>query len=214
MAPIMALALAAVLPAILAQSDSSETVLGVYIFHRHGDRTPKILAPANLTDLGYLEVYQSGQYYRNRYVASDASNRISGMNSDLVLQSQIQASAPDDDVLQNSATGFLQALYPPVGSSLDSETLANGSSVTAPMDGYQLIPVELVESGSGSEDSSWLQSSTGCYKAELSSNEYFDTPEYNDLLQSTQDFYTNLLPVIKPMFNSTTASYMNAYTSK
>jgi hypothetical protein len=42
-----------------------ETVLGIYIFSRHGDRTAKATPPANLTDLGYEEVFTSGTYFRN-----------------------------------------------------------------------------------------------------------------------------------------------------
>lgn len=208
------LALLAALPVALTQTLTNETVLGVYMFHRHGDRTPKILPPSNLTDLGYREVFQSGEYYRSRYIDNNAPYRISGINTDLVMQSQIQASAPLDDVLQNSATGFLQALYPPVGGPLDTEELANGTTVTAPMDGYQLIPVALVESGSGSEDSSWLQSTSACYNAEISSNDYFTSSAYNKLYQSTQGFYKRLLPILKPVFNSSTANYENAYTSE
>ena len=194
----------------------SETVLGVYMFHRHGDRTPKSLTPVNLTDLGYRQVYTSGQYYRSRYIDSSSALRISGINTDEVYEDQLQASAPLDAVLQNSAQGFLQALYPPVGSdaATASETLADGSTVTAPMDGYQLIPINLVESGSGSEDSSWLQSTRDCYRAELSSNAYFESNQYNQLLESTQDFYQNLVPVLEPVFNESTATFKDAYLSK
>jgi hypothetical protein len=81
---------------LLSSSVSAETVLGVYMFHRHGDRTPKALAPANLTDLGYSQVYTSGDYYRSRYVDSEADHRILGINSDIVKQSQISASSPSD----------------------------------------------------------------------------------------------------------------------
>ena len=42
-----------------------EAVLGIYIFSRHGDRTAKATPPANLTDLGYEEVFTSGTYFRN-----------------------------------------------------------------------------------------------------------------------------------------------------
>ena len=88
-----------------ASAQAQETVLGVYIFSRHGDRTPKSLPPANLTDLGYQEIYTSGQYFRSRYIASNASHKIAGMNADIVKQSQISVSAPVDTVLQNSAQG-------------------------------------------------------------------------------------------------------------
>ncbi len=215
MSPFIVVTLLALLALASAATLTNETVLGVYMFHRHGDRTPKIFAPTNLTDLGYREVYMSGQYYRSRYIDDDATYRVSGINTDVLLESQIQASAPVDTVLQNSAMGFLQALYPPVGSTLDSETLANGSSVTAPMNGYQLIPVEIVESGSGSENSDFLQSTSECYKAELSANSFFTSAQYNNMLKSTTSFYKDLLPVLKPAgFNDTTATFENAYTSE
>lgn len=201
------------LPLAYAQS-SNEQVLGVYMFHRHGDRTAKSTPPANLTDLGYQEVYTSGQYYRSRYVASDASLRINGLNSDIVKQSQIAVSAPDDTVLQNSAMGFLQGLYPPVGEQLGSETLRNGTDVDTPLNGYQLIPVGEVSTGSGSEDNSWLQSAQGCSAATVSSNNYFLSKQYQDLLASTQDFYDSISPVINRTFNSSQISFKNAYTSK
>ncbi|KAH9827339.1 histidine acid phosphatase like protein [Teratosphaeria destructans] len=204
-----------VLPAALAQTVSNETILGVYMFHRHGDRTAKMTPPANLTTLGYQEVYTSGQYYRNRYIDSDATYRINGVNADLVKQSQIAVSAPADTVLQNSATGFLQGLYPPSGSGHDTETLRNGTVITAPMSGYQLIPISLVTSGSGGsgeEDNGWLQGATGCAAATVSSNNYFLSDQYKTLLNSTQDFYETYTPVINNTFASSAISYKNAYT--
>ena len=192
-------------------SYAAETVLGVYMFHRHGDRTAKQNPPTNLTDLGYSEVYHSGGYYRSRYVASDASLKIPGLSSDIVLQSQIAVSAPSDTVLQNSAQGFLQALYPPVGSPLSIEPLANGTNATSPLNGYQLIPISLVSSGSGGESTSWLQSASGCFNSIVSSNNYFTSTEYQNLLKSTAGFYDNLTPVINGSFNSSSINYKNAY---
>lgn len=92
---------------LLPAFGAAETVLGVYMFHRHGDRTSKSTPPANLTALGYQEVYTSGSFYRSRYIASDADFKINGMNTDIVKQSQISVSAPDDTVLQNSAQGMV-----------------------------------------------------------------------------------------------------------
>ncbi|KAI7187476.1 phosphoglycerate mutase-like protein [Hortaea werneckii] len=206
-------AAAAALPAAWAQTNGGdETILGVYMFHRHGDRTAKATAPANLTTLGYREVYTSGSFYRNRYVASSAPFQISGINSDLVKQSQISVLSPADDVLENSALGFLQGLYPPVGDSMGTTELGNGSSVTAPLDGYQLIPIGLVDTGSGSEDSSWLQSAQGCAKATSSSNNYFLSQQYQDLLASTQDFYEQFEPVVNGSFDESELNFKNAYT--
>ncbi|QIW99004.1 hypothetical protein AMS68_004522 [Peltaster fructicola] len=194
----------------LALAQSNETVLGVYMFHRHGDRTAKSTPPANLTVLGFEEVYTSGDYFRNRYVSSNATSKIKGLNSDLVRNSQLAVSAPADTVLQNSATGFLQALYPPVGD-LSTSTLANGTVVRSPGNGYQLIPVSLVTSGTGSEDNGWLQSSSGCAQATVSSNDYFTSAEYMNLLNSTQSFYNSIIPVVNGTFTNSQVSFKNAY---
>jgi hypothetical protein len=191
---------------MLAGAEAAETVLGAYIFHRHGDRTPKALAPTNLTTLGYEQVYTSGQYYRSRYLSGDS--KIRGINEDEVKLSQLQVQAPVDNVLQNSAMGFLQGLYPPVQT---VSTLANGQSVQAPMDGYQLIPVNTIETGSGSEDSGWLQDASSCQNAKTSSNSYFDSADYKNLASSTGDFYASLIPSINGVMADDQVTFKNAY---
>ncbi|TVY92256.1 Lysosomal acid phosphatase [Lachnellula willkommii] len=203
------------LSSLLSLIQAQETVLGVYIFHRHGDRTSKSFPPASLTDLGYYQVHASGDYYRNRYVKSDASSAIYGISSDLVKNSQLNIQSPADTVLQNSASGFLQGLYPPVGTSLGTQSLANGTNVTSPLSGFQLIPVNAVASASSSansENSAWLQGSSGCEAAILSSNNYFYSPEYMQKLNSTADFYKSVLPVINGTFTTATDTFKNAYT--
>ncbi|KAF2114981.1 histidine phosphatase superfamily [Lophiotrema nucula] len=197
--------------ALLTSAEAAETVLGAYIFHRHGDRTPKALAPANLTTLGYDQVYTSGSYYRSRYLDSASSSKIKGLNEDVVKLQQLSVTAPVDNVLQNSAMGFLQAFYPPVGGQLSSQSLANGSDVQAPMNGYQLIPVNTVSAGTGSEDNGWLQDSTGCYNAKTSSNNFFTSAEYMNLLNSTSDFYSSIVPVVNGTFAAKDVTFKNAY---
>ncbi|OAL02742.1 phosphoglycerate mutase-like protein [Phaeosphaeriaceae sp. SRC1lsM3a] len=191
---------------VLAGAEAAETVLGAFIFHRHGDRTPKALAPTNLTALGYEQVYSSGQYYRSRYLSGDS--KIRGINEETVKLSQLAVTAPVDNVLQNSAMGFLQALYPPVQT---VQTLANGQSVQAPMDGYQLIPVNTVETGAGSEDAGWLQDASSCANAKKSSNSFFESKEYNDISSSTKDFYSSVVPAINNVISADQVSFKNGY---
>lgn len=196
--------------ALLPVAAHAQTILGVYMFHRHGDRTAKSTPPTTLTDLGYQEVVTSGNYYRNRYITSDAPLRISGIETDTVKLSQLSVSAPADNVLMSSAMGFTQALYPPVSGT--SQTLANGTVIQAPMNGYQLIPVATVSAGAGSESSGWLQDSSGCENAVVSSNQYFFSSQYQDLLKATMPFYQRLEPVINSTFNQSSTSFKNAYT--
>ncbi|KAL4939834.1 hypothetical protein BDV06DRAFT_198027 [Aspergillus oleicola] len=190
---------------------SAEKVIGAYIFARHGDRTAKILKNTKLTDLGYNQVYLTGSAYHDRYINSSSSQYIDGISEDVVDLDQLTASAPADAVLQNSATGFLQGVYPPVGT-MASQDLANGSTVESPLNGYQLIPLSLIDSGASSEDSTWLQSTTDCQNAIVSSNNYYSSELYNSLLESTRDFYESLAPLINTSFSSDEMSFKNAYS--
>jgi hypothetical protein len=169
-----------------------------------------------LTDLGYAEVFQSGSFYRSRYIDSNATNPIFGISSDLVANSQLSVQSPIDTVLQNSATGFLQGLYPPVGATLGSETIANGSSVESPLGGYQLIPVSALVSTSlaSPEDSVWLEGASGCQNAIISSNNYFHSQDFMSMTTQTATFYESILPVINSTFPLTMDIYKNAYASK
>lgn len=191
---------------------SAETVLGVYIFSRHGDRTPKSLPPTSLTSLGYSQIFERGAYYRDRYIGSDAPQKIQGLNPDEVKLSQLAVSAPQDNVLMNSAQGFLQALYPPIGRNASAEKLRNSSTVEAPMEGYQLIPVSTVSSGTGSEDSAWLQGASNCGNAQTSSSQYYSSAEFKQLYDSTLDFYKGLTPVVNGTFREEEMSYKSAYS--
>ena len=191
---------------LLTAAEAAETVLGAYIFHRHGDRTPKALAPTNLTTLGYEQVYTSGQYYRSRYLSG--ASKIHGINEDLVKLSQLAVTSPVDNVLQSSAMGFLQGLYPPVRT---VQTLGNGNDVQAPMDGYQLIPVNTVETGAGSEDAGWLQDASSCPNAKTSSNAYFSSSEYASLDKSSRDLFSSLVPVVNNALSAEQVSFKNAY---
>ena len=190
---------------------AEETVLGVYIFSRHGDRSAKSTPPANLTDLGYQEVFTSGTYFRNRYIASGASSPIFGINTDLVKQTQITASAPADTVLGSSAMAFLQGLYPPTGDLLASATLRNGTKVQTPLNGYQLIPIQSVQTGANSENAAWLQGSTNCANAQISSNDYFQSAEYLQTLSASQSLYDSIYPMINRTFTTSQNSFQNGY---
>ncbi|SLM35828.1 Histidine phosphatase superfamily, clade-2 [Lasallia pustulata] len=190
---------------------AAQTVLGVYIFSRHGDRTSKSTPPTVLTDLGYQQVFTSGTYFRNRYIADGAPSQIAGIEPNVVKYSQISASAPLDTVLMPSAQGFLQGLYPPVGPTLGSQKLANGMTVQSPLNGYQLIPIAQVTTGATSESTGWLQGASNCANAIVNSNEYFSTPEYMSLLNSTADFYKSLTPLVNNTFSPNQISYKNAY---
>jgi hypothetical protein len=160
-----------------------------------------------LTNLGYEQVHTSGQYYRSRYLSGES--KIRGINEDEVKLSQLQVQSPVDNVLQNSAMGFLQGLYPPFQD--DVQTLANGEKKSAPLNGYQLIPVNTISTGAGSEDSGWLQDASSCANAKTSSNSYFDSKDYNNLASSTKELYSSIVPSMNNIMSDDQVSFKNAY---
>lgn len=95
---------------------------------------------------------------------------------------------------------------------LGKQTLRNGTTVEVPLDGYQLIPVATV-GGAADENSAWLQGNGNCAKAIISSNNYFASDEYKQLLDNTMDFYKSLEPMINSTFAADAMSYKNAYSS-
>lgn len=199
------------LAALSVQAVGAERVLGAYIFARHGDRTAKVFKNTRLTNLGYRQVFDAGSFYHNRYIAADSDKQIEGINDTIVHADQISASAPSDAVLQNSATGFLQGVYPPAGKA-STETLGNGTKIESPLNGAQLIPLSLTSSGKNSEDSTWLQGASSCEKAGISSNDYYSSDSYNSMLESTKEFYQSLSPLLNQTFSSSQMSFKNAYT--
>lgn len=200
---------------LLPFAHAADTTLGIYVFHRHGDRTTKAWPPTQLTDLGYNEVHSAGSYFRTKYITSETS-AISGIAPSKVNLAQLSVEAPVDSVLQVSAQGFTQALYPPVGATLNTQTLANGTKIEAPLDGYQLVPVNLVTSASqptaDSENSPWLQGASGCPAALTSSNEYLLSAEFAALDKKTRAFYASLAPVVEGTFDTDYLTFKNAYS--
>ncbi|KKZ65411.1 acid phosphatase [[Emmonsia] crescens] len=205
----MVFALAASL-AVFAPQASAETILGAYVFARHGDRTSKSTPPTELTSLGYQQVFTTGSYYHERYISSSSDSHILGISPDIVKPNQLAASAPNDEVLQKSTIAFLQALYPPVGNAAKS-TLRNGTVVEAPMNGYQLVAVERVSTGGNSENVAWLQGASKCQKAKVSSKEYLSSKPYEELHKSTADFYKSIAPMVERTFPESEVNYKNAY---
>lgn len=74
---------------------AAETVHGVVVFSRHGDRTSKFFPPTQLTALGQNQLYNSGAFYRSRYIDSNSTSHISGISTREVISSQLYAAAPD-----------------------------------------------------------------------------------------------------------------------
>ncbi|KAL2833790.1 histidine phosphatase superfamily [Aspergillus cavernicola] len=142
---------------------SAETILGVTIFSRHGDRTSKHYPSYTLTNLGAQQNHRVGSDYRSLYLSSNSPKQILGISEDVYVPGQIFAQSPDQDVLSSSATAFLQGLYPPLTTLNESESeqsLSNGTTLSAPLNGYQYVQLRI--ESPDSPDSIWIKGDDSC----------------------------------------------------
>ena len=200
----------------------AQTVLGVYIFSREGDRTAEATPPTILTELGYVEEYGTGSWYRDNYIASGAANRIWNLQPDKPQLSQLSALAPNDNVLMSSATAFWQGLYPPVGDAAATAGLRNGTTVTEPLNGYQIVPIQqtsinpsagITNTGTSFQGSTWLEGNANCNYALNSSSRYYTSAEYYAESNASQSFYQSIAPVVVNTYpNQSNVNFYNAYS--
>src|ERR1700761_6015537 len=128
---------------------ANETVLGIVILARHGDRlgfyqdpTTYTASGTSITPLGLQQELALGALLRETYLTSSSPKFISGINP-IVDSTQIvvRADAGDEGfVIYDSSIALLQGLYPP--SNAHNITLANGTVVESPLGGYQYVPSE------------------------------------------------------------------------
>lgn len=199
----------------LASTAIAETVHGVVVFTRHGDRTTKHYGHQALTSLGAQQNFQVGSDYRSRYLASDSPHRILNISEFKYSSSQVYASAPDQAILLNTATAFLQGLYPPLDSleaDVSTETLNNGSSSTSPLGGYQYVVLHGQDSNS--PDTIWIKGDDGCPAVTEVSKSFEESVEFNTKLASTEDFYRGFYDVLQSVYDYRSPdnmTYANAF---
>jgi prostatic aicd phosphatase len=200
---------------LLAGSAAAETIHGVFVFSRHGDRTTKWYGSQQLTSLGAEQNFQVGSDYRARYLDSSSSQQILGISEDQYVRTQVFASAPNQPILLNTATAFLQGLYPPLKDldpELASQTLNNGSTSTSPLDGYQYVVLQGVNDNS--PDTIWIKGDDACPAYKDSSKEFTQSDVFKTRDEETRDFYSGFYDILNDgVFNiePENMTYANAY---
>jgi hypothetical protein len=198
--------------ATLAPAVVAETIHGVVAFTRHGDRTTRMFPGYSLTNLGAQQAYNSGQFYRQRYIAEDAEFQIANISAEEVRASQIWASAPNQGLLYQTAVHFLQGLYPPLvelDQALATESLTNGTNFTGPLDGYQFILVQ--GQPASNKDSIWIKGDDACPVHISAQKSYLSTPEFYQVANDTADFYAQFEPLLGEILAEDGVGYRNAY---
>lgn len=88
-----------------------------------------------------VQSHQLGSFLRKTYLSSGSSSFIDGMSSDLVDNKEVKVrvkAGGEGTVVFDSTIALLQGLYPPNPN--NKIVLANGTTVVAPLGGYQYVP--------------------------------------------------------------------------
>ncbi|KAG9254302.1 histidine phosphatase superfamily [Emericellopsis atlantica] len=199
-----------------AASAAAEKVHGVVVFSRHGDRTTKWYGSQQLTSLGAEQNFQVGGDYRARYLESDSEHQIVGISEDEYVPSQVFASAPDQGILMNTATAFLQGLYPPlsdIAPALATQTLNNGTNSTSPLDGYQYVLLQGVDDSS--PNTIWIKGDDDCPGYAESSKAFQKSDVFMQRDYETRNFYEGFYDILADdVYNiePEDLTYANAYS--
>ena len=150
---------------------SHPEVHGVVVLARNGDRTECYQDPVSYkpgptesTPLGAVESQQLGAYLRSVYLNSGASSHIHDISSELVNMREVHVRVKvgsEGTSVFDSATALLQGLFPP--NPKNRITLANETTVVAPLGGYQYVPVETVEPSNDRSLESWTDCPVRAY---------------------------------------------------
>lgn len=168
-------------------------VLGVLVIARNGDRDeffqdPKTYEPhfTESTPLGAVESFQLGSFLRSVYLSPSSPSYITNMKTDLVNTHEVHFYAKaggEGPVIFDSAIALLQGLFPPTPK--NKITLANETTVVAPLGGYQYVPIETVEPGNDRTLEPW----TDCPAFQDHISRVYASPEFKEKAKTAQPFF-------------------------
>jgi|SRR5690242_1150367 len=168
----------------------------------------------NLTNLGLQQNHNVGQDYRSIYLNSSSPKQILDISEENVVNSQIFASAPDQAVLLNTATAFLQGLYPPLESidkELATQTLNSDERIIKPLGGYQYLVVH--GENDDSPDTIWLKGDEECPALTTSIKQHRQSLAFTQRISETQPFYQSFWDQLDNVYDyqQSDLSFANAY---
>ena len=190
----------------LARLAVGETVWSSLTFTRTGERTPladeqqESTNILKLTPVGAHQASTAGDLLRDRYLPTaqmSQSNVLSGLSPNEIDPDQLYILAADAQFNSASAQAFMQSFYPPFSSNNTSNaaaTLANGSIVQYPMNGYQYPWVHIASVND--PESIFLDGSSNCPAFDDLANSYYATDMFQVRQNGTSQLYQEVGQVL------------------
>ncbi|OTA99880.1 hypothetical protein M426DRAFT_35400, partial [Hypoxylon sp. CI-4A] len=192
----------------------NETVWSSFAYVFYGERTPlQGNLPTSLTPLGAQQLYSQGSLLRARYLSnsslSDAdaalttNEPIADIERQALDNNQLSIYSTAEDYVVAGALAFLQGLYPPVTQSfarnnggVNASTLANGTVVNYPLDGYQYPNIQTIPISD--MNSVWIEGHLTCTEYLSSSLDFRSSEISQETYNATLDFYESTFAEVFP----------------
>jgi hypothetical protein len=187
--------------AVAAENEIHNTFASI-VFVRSGERTPTSISyprPKSITSLGARQMHDLGSNFRKRYITStgeESRQNIIGISTNVLRNEQLSIQTLNKPYLVSSAQAFMQGLYPPSkpnGTQNGADyTLADGSKVDFPLNGYQYADIRAL--GETDPRSIHLDGMRSCPAAKKASLMYEAGEEFLKTKVVERAFYKNLDP--------------------
>ncbi|RDW66023.1 hypothetical protein BP6252_09658 [Coleophoma cylindrospora] len=205
------------LPLLAHAVSESQVTWAVVSYSFHGEKEPALASSSYaLTPVGGHQAFSAGAAIRDRYIVGNNSDGtetypINGLSAQAIENSQLYMLATQDEYVANSATAFLQGVYPPVGNSgQGSMVLANNSLESYPLGGYQYASIATV--GSMDYNYMWIAGNLECPSYDIQRAGSYSTALYNAEFAASEAFYTSLQSSVFSDFDASIVNYANAYS--
>jgi len=107
-----------------------------------------------------------------------------------------------------SAQAFLQGLYP-ASTSANQQTLANGTTESAPLNGYQYVLLNGIPADA--PETIQIAGDQNCPVMTAASQAYYNSTKFLTMKNQTQDFYNKFIPLISSDFTPSQIGFQSAY---
>ncbi|KAJ6264930.1 hypothetical protein Dda_1083 [Drechslerella dactyloides] len=200
---------------------SNGTVLAVFMYHNHCDRTSLYNTQGSYTGgsfgaAGATMCFTDGMFYWNKYLKADSDLKIYG-TTQIYNQDYVNVEVPNVDIAIQSATSFMQGVFKPVDmastvtSGPDMLAADNSTFMNGPLSGYQYTPVTTYRSTD--PQSVYLASTLlQCNNQRLSTDLYYGSEDYKNAYLESIDFLNSLYePYFAGVFTKDQIIYYNSY---
>ncbi|KAF8552757.1 phosphoglycerate mutase-like protein [Imleria badia] len=181
-------------------TSNDNQMLGVVLIVRHGDRLGFYQAPTTytasatqITPLGNAQEFQLGELLQSIYLNASSPSYIPGMSTGLFDQFQVDIRADlggESGVVYDSCVSLTQGLWPITAD--NNITLANGSTIVAPLGGYQYVPIDAVDPNLDVS----LEGFLDCNTFDTHTTNFYNSEEFQQMAEQSAAFLALLPPYL------------------